>query len=66
MNWIALLTGAAFGDEEDMMHSGQQYLAGWIVVPGRWYKLRQRGERGYELLPEEVSVHTPGHSPYLA
>eukprot|EP00966_Prymnesium_polylepis_P101944 2360837-Prymnesium_polylepis.1 len=36
------------------MHSGQLYRAGWIVALGRWYKLRQRSERGYELLPTEV------------
>ena len=40
------------------MRNGQQYLAGWIVAPGKWYKLRQRSERGYELLPEEArGVH---------
>ena len=52
--WLALLTGAAFVVEEDMMHSGQQYREGWLVVPGKWYKLRQRSERGYELQPQEV------------
>ena len=52
--WLALLTGAAFALEEDLMHSGLQYRAGWIVAPGRWYALRQKSERGYELLPNEV------------
>ena len=53
--WLALLSGAAFVLEEDILHSGQQYRKGWIVAPGRWYQLRQRSERGYELLPDEVS-----------
>jgi len=52
--WLALLSGAAFVLDEDTWHSGQQYRKGWIVAPGRWYKLKQRSERGYELLPEEV------------
>ena len=26
------------------------------MVPGRWYVLRQRSERGYELLPETVWI----------
>ena len=52
--WLALLSGPAFTLDEDFMHSGQQYRKGWIVAPGRWYKLRQRSERGYELLPAEV------------
>ena len=53
--WLALLTGAAFVVEADMWHGGQQYREGWLVAPGQWYKLRQRSERGYELLTEEVS-----------
>ena len=40
------------------MHAGQQYCAGWIVAPGRWYKLRQQSERGYELLPDEARAAT--------
>ena len=52
--WLALLTGAAFVVEEDTWHSGQLYRAGWIVAPGQWYKLRQKSERGYELLPAEA------------
>lgn len=54
--WLALLSGPAFALEEDTLHSGQQYREGWIVAPGRWYKLRQRSERGYELQAEEVYV----------
>jgi hypothetical protein len=53
--WLALLRGAAFVLDEDTLHAGQQYRKGWIVAPGQWYRLRQRSERGYELLPEEVS-----------
>ena len=52
--WLALLTGAAFALEEDLMHSGLQCRAGWIVVPGPWYALRQKSERGHELLPNQV------------
>ena len=52
--WLARLSGAAFVLDEDTLFSGQQYRKGWIVAPGRWYKLRQRSERGYELLSEEV------------
>ena len=52
--WLALLSGPAFALEEDTMHSGQLYRKGWLVAMGRWYKLRQRSERGYELLPAEV------------
>lgn len=40
--------------DQDTWHSGQLYRKGWIVAPGRWYELRQRSERGYELQPEEV------------
>ena len=60
--WLALLTGAAFVVDEDMMHTGQQYRAGWIVAPGRWYTLRQQSERGYELLPGEVRARPPHRS----
>lgn len=56
--WLALLSGDAFTVEEDMMYAGQQYRAGWIVAPGRWYKLRQQSERGYELLPDEARAAT--------
>ena len=52
--WLALLSGDAFTIEEDMMYAGQQYRAGWVVAPGRWYKLRQNSERGYELLLVEA------------
>jgi hypothetical protein len=52
--WLALLSGSAFVLDEDTLHGGQQYRKGWIVAPGHWYRLRQRSERGYELLPEEV------------
>ena len=52
--WLALLSGSAFALEEDTVHSGQLYRKGWIVAMGRWYKLRQQSERGYELLPAEV------------
>ena len=50
--WLALLTGTPFEIPEDMVRNGQQYRAGWLVVPGQWYALRQRSERGYELLPQ--------------
>ena len=46
------------------MHAGQQYRAGWIVAPGKWYQLRQQSERGYELLPDEartMHVHVHAH-----
>ena len=56
------LQAHAFTVEEDMMHAGQQYCAGWIVAPGRWYKLRQQSERGYELLPGEVRARPPHRS----
>ena len=52
--WLALLTGAAFVVEHDMMYAGQEYRAGWTVVSAQWYRLRQQSERGYELLPDEV------------
>ena len=52
--WLALLSGPAFALEEDTVHRGQLYRKGWLVAMGRWYKLRQRSERGYELLPTEV------------
>eukprot|EP00966_Prymnesium_polylepis_P127770 2954115-Prymnesium_polylepis.1 len=52
--WLALLSGPAFALDEDTLHSGQLYRKGWIVALGRWYKLRQRSERGYELLPSEA------------
>ena len=52
--WLALLRGPAFSLEEDTLHCGQLYRKGWLVAMGRWYKLRQRSERGYELLPTEV------------
>ena len=52
--WLSLLSGPAFALQEDTMHSGQKYCKDWIVAPGRWYKLQQRSERGYELLPAEV------------
>ena len=64
--WLALTSGHAFTVEEDMMHAGQQYCAGWIVAPGRWYKLRQQSERGYELLPGEVRARPPHRTPQLA
>ena len=48
--WLARATGPAFLIAEDTVHSGQQYRAGWLVVPARWYMLRQKSERGYELL----------------
>ena len=48
--WLARATGPAFLIPEDTVHSGQQYRAGWLVVPARWYALRQKSERGYELL----------------
>ena len=51
---LALLSGPAFALEEDTMHRGQLYRKGWLVAMGRWYKLRQRSERGYELLSVEV------------
>ena len=57
--WLALLSGPAFAVDEDMMHSGQLYRKGWLVARGRWYKLRQRSERGYELLSEEVRASAP-------
>ena len=44
-----------------MWHGGQLYREGWLVAPGQWYKLRQRSERGYELLTEEVSSHACAH-----
>ena len=44
-----------------MWHGGQLYREGWLIAPGQWYKLRQRRERGYELLPEEVSSHACAH-----
>jgi hypothetical protein len=52
--WLALLSGPAFALEEDTIHCGQLYRKGWLVAMGRWYKLRQRSERGYELMPAEV------------
>lgn len=52
--WLALLSGAAFVVDEDMLYCGQQYRKGWLVAPGQWYALRQRSERGYELQPEKV------------
>ena len=52
--WLALLTGAAFVVEHDMMYAGQEYRAGWTVVSAQWYRLRQQSDRGYELLPDEV------------
>lgn len=57
--WLALLTGAAFVVEHDMMYAGQEYRAGWTVVPAQWYRLRQSSERGYELLPDEARRTLP-------
>jgi hypothetical protein len=54
--WLAVLTGPAFVIPEDCMHSGQPYREGWLVAPGKWYSLRQRSERGYELLSQEVWI----------
>lgn len=57
--WLALLSGDAFTIDEDMLYTGQQYRAGWIVAPGRWYTLRQNSERGYELLLNEARACPP-------
>jgi len=54
--WLARLSGPAFVVPEDMVHSGQQYCEGWLVAPGQWYKLKQRSERGYELLEPKVWI----------
>jgi hypothetical protein len=39
-----------------MVYAGQRYEEGWLVVPAQWYALRQKSERGYELLPEKVWI----------
>ena len=54
--WLARISGNAFVIPEDMVHSGQQYREGWLVAPGQWYALRQRSERGYELLGPKVWI----------
>lgn len=54
--WLALLTGPAFVIPEDLVRGGQQYRQGWLVAPARWYILRQRSQRGYELLEETVWI----------
>ena len=54
--WLARLSGPAFVIPEDMVHSGQKYREGWVVAPGQWYALRQRSERGYELLTPKVWI----------
>ena len=54
--WLALVTGPAFVIPEDLVRQGLQYRAGWLVAPARWYILRQRSERGYELLSETVWI----------
>ena len=53
--WLALIKGSAFVLDEDTVHSGHQYRKDWIVVRAQWYALKQHSERGYELLPAEVS-----------
>ena len=57
---LAVLSGSAFAVPEDMCHSGQQYNEGMLVAPGQRYVLRQRSERGYELLPETVWLPVEG------
>lgn len=54
--WLALATGPAFLIPEDTTHSAQEYREGWLVVPARWYALKQKSERGYELLGPTVWI----------
>jgi len=54
--WLARLTGPAFTVPEDLVHGGQEYRDGWLVAPGQWYILRQKSERGYELLTPIVWI----------
>lgn len=41
---------------DDMLHSGAEYEAGWLVVRGRWFELQQRSPRGYSLTTAERIV----------
>ena len=47
--WLFLVESEAFEVPEDMVHSGAEYEAGWLVVRGRWFELVQRSPRGYKL-----------------
>jgi len=57
---LARLCGKAFAVPEDMCHCAQQFSEGILVAPGQRYVLRQRSERGYELLLEKVWLPVEG------
>lgn len=39
-----------------MVHAGDEYEEGWLVVEAQWYDLVQRSERGYRLLPDKKLI----------
>ena len=47
--WLLLVDSEAFAVPENMLHSTDEFEAGWLVVNGRWYTLQQKSPRGYKL-----------------
>ena len=47
--WLLLVDSEAFELPEDMVHTTDEFEAGWLVVRGRWYSLVQKSPRGYKL-----------------
>ena len=51
--WLLHVDSEAFAVPEYMVHAAAEYEAGWLVVRARWYELKQRSPRGYELTSEK-------------
>ena len=43
-----------------MVHATDQFEAGWLVVPIKWYQLRAGSERTYTLLAAPHLLHVAG------
>ena len=54
--WLLLVDSEAFEMPDDMAHATDELEAGWLVVRGRWYSLKQRSPRGYGRLEAEKLV----------
>lgn len=51
--WLAKLLGSAFAVPSSLVHAGDEYEEGWLVVEAQYYDIEQRSPRGFKLLPQK-------------
>lgn len=54
--WLANVLSVPLQLPESMVHSSQEFQAGWWVVRAQWFDLFQVSHRAYKLLPAEVLI----------